>query len=35
MFKVGVIGAGNMGEAVVRGLITGGGLKSTDVIVSD
>ncbi|WP_457639187.1 pyrroline-5-carboxylate reductase [Persephonella sp.] len=35
MFKVGVIGAGNMGEAVVRGLINSEKLKSTDIIVSD
>jgi len=35
MFKVGIIGAGNMGEAIVRGLVKGGKLKSTQIIVSD
>lgn len=35
MFKVGVIGCGNMGEAIVKGLIEKSGIKSTDIIVND
>jgi pyrroline-5-carboxylate reductase len=35
MFKVGVIGCGNMGEAIVRGLTKSKNVKSTDIIVSD
>jgi len=32
---IGVIGAGNMGEALIRGLIQSGKVKQTDVLVSD
>ncbi len=35
MFKIGIIGAGNMGEAIVRGLIEKNVVKSTEIIVSD
>ena len=35
MFKVGLIGCGNMGEAIVKGLIGSGKLKSVEIIVSD
>ncbi|WP_457643525.1 pyrroline-5-carboxylate reductase [Persephonella sp.] len=35
MFKVGLIGAGNMGEAIVRGLVNSNTVKSTEIIVSD
>ena len=35
MFKVGIIGAGNMGEAIIRGLIEKDVVKSTQIIVSD
>ncbi len=35
MFKIGVIGCGNMGEALIKGFIEKGGIRSTDIIVSD
>ncbi|WP_457634590.1 pyrroline-5-carboxylate reductase [Persephonella sp.] len=35
MFKIGIIGCGNMGEAVVKGIINSGKIKSTQIIVSD
>jgi pyrroline-5-carboxylate reductase len=35
MFKVGIIGIGNMGEAILNGLIKNSGLKSDEIIVSD
>lgn len=35
MFKVGIIGCGNMGEAIVKGLIEKAGVKSTDIVVTD
>ncbi len=35
MFKVGIIGGGNMGEAIIRGLINSGLVSSTDIIVSE
>ncbi|SNZ10153.1 pyrroline-5-carboxylate reductase [Persephonella hydrogeniphila] len=35
MFKIGVIGCGNMGEAIIRGLTKSKTVKSTDIIVSD
>lgn len=35
MFKIGIIGCGNIGEAIVRGIINSGKIKSTQIIVSD
>ncbi len=35
MFKVGIIGGGNMGEAIIRGLINSKTVKEQDIIVSD
>ena len=35
MFRIGVIGCGNMGEAIVRGIVRSGKVKSTQIIVSD
>lgn len=35
MFKIGIIGAGNMGEAIVRGLVEKNVVKSTEIVVSD
>ena len=35
MFKIGIIGVGNMGEAIVRGLLKKGIFKSDEIIVSD
>ncbi len=35
MFKIGVIGCGNMGEAIVRGIVKSKNIKSTQIIVSD
>jgi pyrroline-5-carboxylate reductase len=35
MFKVGIIGGGNMGEAIIKGLISKGVLKPSEIIVSD
>ncbi|WP_457644109.1 pyrroline-5-carboxylate reductase [Persephonella sp.] len=35
MFKIGIIGCGNMGEALIKGFIEKGGINSTDIIVSD
>jgi len=35
MFKIGVIGCGNMGEAIVRGIVKSQKIKSTQIIVSD
>ncbi|WP_457641546.1 pyrroline-5-carboxylate reductase [Persephonella sp.] len=35
MFKVGVIGCGNMGEAIIKGIIEKGGIPSTQIVVSD
>ncbi len=35
MFKIGIIGCGNMGEAIVRGIVKSGKVKSTQIIVSD
>jgi len=35
MFKVGLIGAGNMGEAIIKGLINSQTIKSTEIIISD
>ncbi len=32
---VGIIGAGNMGEVLIRGLIQSGKVKKTDIIASD
>ncbi len=35
MFKVGLIGCGNMGEAIVKGLVRSKTVKSTEIIVYD
>ena len=35
MFKIGVIGCGNMGEAIVKGIIKSKKVESTQIIVSD
>ncbi|ACO04049.1 MAG TPA: pyrroline-5-carboxylate reductase [Persephonella sp.] len=35
MFRIGIIGCGNMGEALIKGFIEKGGVRSTDIIVSD
>ena len=35
MFKIGIIGGGNMGEAIIKGLINSGLVSSTDIIVSE
>ncbi|ACN98738.1 pyrroline-5-carboxylate reductase [Sulfurihydrogenibium azorense Az-Fu1] len=35
MFKVGVIGCGNMGEAIIKGLIEKAGINSTSIVVND
>ncbi len=32
---VGIIGAGNMGEVLIRGLIQSGKVKKTDIMASD
>jgi pyrroline-5-carboxylate reductase len=32
---VGIIGSGNMGEVLIRGLIQSGSVKETDIIASD
>lgn len=35
MFKVGVIGCGNMGEAIIKGLIEKAGINPTSIVVND
>ncbi len=35
MFEIGIIGSGNMGEAIIRGLITKGNLNPDKIVVSD
>ncbi len=35
MFKIGVIGCGNMGQAIIKGLIEKANVKSTDIVITD
>ncbi|MEJ5172917.1 MAG: pyrroline-5-carboxylate reductase [Hydrogenothermaceae bacterium] len=35
MFKIGIIGIGNMGQAILEGLVERSGIKETDIIVYD
>ncbi len=35
MFKIGIIGGGNMGEAIIKGLISGGVVKPTEIFLSE
>lgn len=35
MFKIGVIGCGNMGQAIIKGLIEKANIKSTDIVITD
>lgn len=35
MFKIGIIGVGNMGEAILKGLLTKAGIESKDIVVFD
>ena len=35
MLQLGIIGAGNMGSAILRGIVADGHIKSNQIMVSD